>query len=55
MAVFPSAATLLCIWHANKAVTAKYQLAFPLLEEWNEFYGWWKHIINSPTEEEYTD
>jgi hypothetical protein len=52
-AVFPSAATLLCLWHANKAVLARCQPAFPDIEKWKEFYRFWHSIINSPTEEDY--
>jgi hypothetical protein len=52
--LFPSAATLLCLWHANKAVLARCQPRFPEAEKWKEFYGSWHSIIESPTEEEYT-
>jgi len=27
--LFPSATILICIWHTNKAVLVRYQLAFP--------------------------
>ena len=61
---FPSAASLLCLWHANKAVL-RYcqpsfvnQLRFPNaeaeksknLEDWNIFYHHWHQIMKSPTE-----
>ena len=52
-ALFPSAAVLLCLWHANKAVLARCQPAFPEAEKWKEFYNFWHSIINSPTEEDY--
>ena len=52
----PTTATLICIWHANKAVLARCQPAFAdNAEEWKEFYGFWHDIIRSPTEEEYND
>jgi transposase-like protein len=52
--LFPSAATLLCLWHVNKAVLTRCQPAFPEAEKWREFYNYWHSIINSPTEEEYS-
>src|SRR4051794_19232496 len=45
--LFPSAAMFLCLWHANKAVFARCQLAFPEVEMWKKFYGFWYSIINS--------
>ena len=53
--LFPSATTLICIWHANKAVLAQCQPAFPEANKQKEFYGFWYSIINSPTEEAYTE
>lgn len=53
--IFPCAATLLCLWHANKAVLARCQPAFPEAEKWKEFYRFWHSIINSPTEGAYTE
>jgi hypothetical protein len=53
--IFLSATTLLCLWHANKAVLTRYQPAFLEAEKWKEFYDSWHSIINSPTEEEYTE
>ena len=57
MALFPSptTVTLICIWHANKAVLTRCQPTFPEAEKWKEFYGFWHWIINSPTEEAYTE
>ena len=52
-ALFPSAATFLCLWHANKAVVARCQPSFQDAEQWKEFYNAWHSIINSPTQEEY--
>jgi hypothetical protein len=54
-ALFPFTSTLICIWHANKAVLARCQLAFPEAEKWKEFYEFWHSIINSATEEVYTN
>ncbi|EAQ90237.1 hypothetical protein CHGG_02172 [Chaetomium globosum CBS 148.51] len=51
--LFPSAAILLCLWHANKAVLARCQPKFPEAEEWKEFNEFWHSIIGSPTEDEY--
>ena len=51
--LFPTAAMLLCIWHANKAVLARCLSAFPAAVGWQEFYSCWHLIIGSPTEEEY--
>ena len=53
-ALFPSAATLLCLWHANKAVLTRCQPSFQEAEQWKEFYSFWHSIISSPTEEDYT-
>ncbi|KAL2887053.1 mutator-like element transposase [Ceratocystis lukuohia] len=60
---FPSAAALLCLWHANKAVLQHCQPAFglkrnespdsPETKAWEEFYGCWPSIISSPDEETY--
>ena len=52
-ALFPSAATLLCLWHANKAVLTRCQPSFQEAEQWKEFYNFWHSIINSPTQEDY--
>lgn len=52
--IFPSTTTLLCLWHANKAVLARCQPAFPEQERWKEFYNSWHSNISSPTEEGYT-
>ncbi|KAL2137775.1 hypothetical protein VTI28DRAFT_8314 [Corynascus sepedonium] len=52
--LFPST-TSLCIWHANKAVLARCQPAFPEAEKWKEFYAFWFSILDSPTEEIYEE
>lgn len=52
-ALFPSSVTLLCLWHANKAVLTRCQPSFQKAEEWKEFYNSWHSIINSPTQEDY--
>ena len=46
--LFPST-TSLCTWHANKAVLARCQPAFPEAEKWKEFYDFWFSLLNSPT------
>jgi hypothetical protein len=53
--LFPSATVLLCLWHANKAVLARCQPAFPEAEKWKESYDFWHSIISSRTEEEYDE
>ncbi|KAJ0132090.1 hypothetical protein HZ326_24825 [Fusarium oxysporum f. sp. albedinis] len=58
-ACFPSSSPLLCLWHANKAVlrycqprsTRHAQGDNQGIEAWNEFYGHWHSIINSPNEQ----
>jgi hypothetical protein len=40
----PSATTLLCLWHANKAVLARCQPAFPEAEKWRESNEFWHSI-----------
>jgi hypothetical protein len=52
-ALFPDATTLICVWHANKAVLAKCKPAFREDEEWSTFYGFWHSVIRSVTEEAY--
>jgi hypothetical protein len=57
---FPSSPTLLCLWHANKAIVRHCQPAFGLKsghvkdrpedKEWDEFYRAWHSITASPTE-----
>ena len=58
---FPSSATLLCLWHVNKAVLQHCQPAFgikrnqqaesPELKAWEEFYACWHSLVASPDEE----
>lgn len=66
---FPSAHSLLCLWHANKAIIHHCQPAFMLAcqsattgselssrspaDHWKEFYQHWCSIIASPDEETY--
>jgi len=52
-ALFPAATTLLCIWHVNKAILTRCQLAFSEAKDWQEFYSYWHLIVSSPTEEAY--
>lgn len=62
--LFPSTISLLCRWHANKAVLSHCQSAFvrgsPGSEEhqqgvvsWNEFFSHWHLIMASPDEENF--
>jgi hypothetical protein len=63
---FPTSISLLCLWHANKAVLRRCRPAFTQkqhrngqenlegLEAWNQFYNHWHSIMKSPTEEEFT-
>ncbi|KAL2104470.1 hypothetical protein VUR80DRAFT_555 [Thermomyces stellatus] len=58
---FPTAVSLLCLWHANKAVLRYCQPRFvqrqpgsenqPDLTDWNEFFSYWHSIIKSTDEE----
>lgn len=57
---FPSSKALLCLWHVNKAVLQYCQPDFVLKrgqangqaqdKAWDDFYGFWHSIVNSPTE-----
>lgn len=65
--IFPSSASLLCLWHANKAVLRQCFSAFTTLrptavsstatprdssmEKWKEFYEFWHSIMRSPTDD----
>jgi|SRR5215212_11407751 hypothetical protein len=53
--VFPYTPTLLCTWHANKAVFSKCRSKFKTLEEWNLFYKAWLNLIQSKSEREYQE
>ena len=57
---FPVSISLLCLWHANKAVLAYCRPAFvrreddeQSIEKWTEFFGYWFAIVNSIDEEAY--
>ena len=57
---FPGSISLLCLWHANKAVLAYCRPAFVRREDdeesigkWTEFFGYWFAIVNSIDEEAY--
>jgi len=57
---FPGSISLLCLWHANKAVLAYCRPAFvrregdeQSIEKWTEFFGYWFAIVNSIDEEAY--
>ena len=59
---FPQAASLLCIWHVNKAVLRHCLPSFSSGADdnegntaWKEFYGNWHGIISSFTSEEYNE
>ena len=43
------------MWHANKAVLAQCQPAFPEAEQWKEFYAFWFSILDLRTEEIYKE
>jgi len=53
--VYPGIPTLLCTWHVNKAVLAKYKGRFATNEEWQEFYATWQTLIRSPTFEKFEE
>src|SRR5690606_10990996 len=54
---FPAAISLLCLWHANKAVLSYCRPSFVRhqqgpeaqqdLSNWNEFFSYWHSIIRS--------
>ena len=52
---FPNAASLLCLWHANKAVLCHCQPTFTHkgqgMEAWDKFYKFWHTIMQSADEE----
>ncbi|KAM4062788.1 MULE transposase [Hirsutella rhossiliensis] len=55
---FPASKSLLCIWHANKAVLSYCKPAFDRDDEdsnsderWAEFFGYWHSIVGSKDEE----
>jgi hypothetical protein len=62
---FPTSISLLCLWHANKAVLRRCRPVFTHkaphngqdnmegLEAWNKFYNHWHSIMKSPTTEEF--
>jgi hypothetical protein len=61
---FPTSASLLCLWHANKAVLRNCIQAFACrgpsvgsksgtddtTEAWEEFYGFWHQLMSSPND-----
>ena len=65
--IFPTARSLLCLWHANKAVVQRCKPAFSATDQaaaaeaalsststsyqWNEFYQLWHSIVNSSSEQ----
>lgn len=62
MRCFPDAISLLCRWHANKAVLRYCWPSFMKdngnpnrLEEWNEFFGYWHKIISTANEAAYDE
>lgn len=59
---FPTAVSLLCLWHANKAVLRYCLPSFSQdtdtaqgQHEWKEFYGKWHEITASSTEETFEE
>jgi hypothetical protein len=56
---FPSSASLICLWHANKAVLRHCQKSLTDsdggLEAWNEFYESWHSMMRSPDEQTFSD
>ena len=54
---FPTATSLLCLWHANKAVLQHCQPAFKTAEasSWDTFYQAWHSIMSSPDEETFKE
>uniref|UniRef100_A0A8H7K5T0 MULE transposase domain-containing protein n=1 Tax=Bionectria ochroleuca TaxID=29856 RepID=A0A8H7K5T0_BIOOC len=62
---FPAAVSLLCLWHANKAVLRYCQPSFMRHnnafeepqghQEWKDFYGKWHELLASTNEETFED
>jgi hypothetical protein len=54
---FPTATSLLCLWHANKAVLQHCQPAFKTAEAdgWDAFYQSWHSIMSSPDEKTFEE
>ena len=62
---FPAAVSLLCLWHANKAVLHYCQPSFIRHnntfeepqghQEWKDFYGKWHELLASTNEETFED
>lgn len=62
---FPAAVSLLCLWHANKAVLRYCQPSFMRHndaaqkpqghQEWKDFYGRWHELVASANEETFED
>jgi hypothetical protein len=54
---FPAATSLLCLWHANKAVLQHCQPAFKNVEAdvWDTFYQSWHLIMRSSDEEAFKE
>lgn len=62
---FPAAVSLLCLWHANKAVLRYCQPSFMRQndapqepqshQEWKDFYGKWHELVASENEEAFED
>lgn len=62
---FPTAVSLLCLWHANKAVLRYCQSSFMLHndaaqepqgpQEWKDFYGNWHELVASKNEETFEE
>lgn len=65
--VFPTAHSLLCLWHANKAIFQRCQPSFGVAKQgpstdetmslssttdkWTDFFRFWHSIVSSPSEE----
>jgi hypothetical protein len=52
---FPDSDHLLCRWHVNMNVVKNCKKHFNTKEEWDKFYAAWHKLLNSCTEEEYTE
>ena len=53
--VFPDWTYLLCIWHANKAISAHSKAHFNDDDDWKKFMTDWTTIIYSKSEDEYIE
>ena len=50
---FSESSTVLCLWHVNKNIQQHCKPNFTTVEAYNDFFGAFQYIIQSPNEAEY--